>query len=65
MMGDAEGDLKAAESNGIAFYPVLVNHETRSWGQLPQYLSKFIFGESSVDNLVLRKEFYSNLHMEV
>jgi phosphoglycolate phosphatase-like HAD superfamily hydrolase len=64
MMGDAEGDLKAAESNGVAFYPVLVNHEKQSWEQLPEFLSKFVSGESDLDRIILRKAFYSNLNVE-
>lgn len=64
MMGDAEGDLKAAESNGVAFYPVLVNHENQSWEQLPEFLTKFVNGESAVDQTFLRKAFYTNLNVE-
>ena len=31
MIGDAPGDLDAAEKNGIHFYPILVNRERESW----------------------------------
>lgn len=31
MCGDAPGDLKAAEKNGVCFYPVLVRSEGKSW----------------------------------
>ncbi|HGD4646076.1 TPA: HAD family hydrolase, partial [Streptococcus agalactiae] len=31
MVGDSPGDLAAAEQNGIAFYPVLVGKEVKSW----------------------------------
>ncbi|WP_289685369.1 HAD family hydrolase, partial [Faecalibaculum rodentium] len=31
MCGDAPGDLKAAEQNGVCYYPILVRHETESW----------------------------------
>lgn len=31
MVGDAKGDMDAAEKNGIFFYPVLVKHEKQSW----------------------------------
>lgn len=31
MVGDSLGDLAAAEQNGIAFYPVLVGKEVKSW----------------------------------
>ena len=45
MCGDAVGDMKAAESNGVFYYPILVNHENESWGSLvPEALPKFIAG---------------------
>ena len=31
MIGDAPGDSKAAQKNGVYFYPILVNHEQESW----------------------------------
>lgn len=31
MTGDAQGDLDAATSNGVFFYPILVRHEKESW----------------------------------
>ncbi|MEZ3485455.1 MAG: HAD family hydrolase, partial [Lachnospiraceae bacterium] len=31
MCGDAPGDLKAAEQNGVCYYPILVRHEAESW----------------------------------
>ncbi len=31
MCGDAPGDLKAAEQNGVYYYPILVRHEAESW----------------------------------
>ena len=34
MVGDAVGDMEAAEKNGIYFFPVLVNHEKESWEEL-------------------------------
>ena len=34
MVGDAPGDCKAAEENGIFYYPILVNQEQSSWEQL-------------------------------
>lgn len=65
MCGDAEGDLKAAEINGVAFYPVLVNNEKISWEQLPSFLNKFVNGNVEFDTLVLRNAFYKNLNVEV
>jgi len=31
MIGDAPGDRKAAEANGVAFYPVNPGYEEASW----------------------------------
>ena len=31
MVGDAPGDLDAAERNGVHYYPILVNYEKESW----------------------------------
>ena len=31
MLGDAKGDLEAAESHGMYFYPILAGHEDQSW----------------------------------
>jgi len=36
MIGDAVGDARAAEKNGIYFYPILVNWEEESWQMLSQ-----------------------------
>ncbi|MCR4745664.1 MAG: HAD family hydrolase [Lachnospiraceae bacterium] len=34
MCGDALGDVKAAESNGVLYYPIRVNHENESWAEI-------------------------------
>jgi phosphoglycolate phosphatase-like HAD superfamily hydrolase len=34
MIGDANGDLKAARSNGVLFYPINPGHEESSWKRL-------------------------------
>ena len=31
MCGDAPGDLKAAQDNGVFYYPILVRSEKESW----------------------------------
>ena len=33
MTGDAPGDLKAAQTNGVYYYPILVRHEGESWAE--------------------------------
>ena len=35
MIGDAPGDLRAAEKNGVLFYPILAGKEEQSWQALP------------------------------
>ena len=34
MVGDAVGDMEAADKNGVFFFPILVNHEKDSWDEL-------------------------------
>lgn len=62
MVGDAVGDHKAAEANGVYFYPILVRHETESWRKLCSETIR-MFGEGQLDeeyrdNLI--KLFYEN-----
>ncbi len=42
MTGDAPGDLDAAQSNGVFYYPILVRYEGESWKE---------FKETAVDKL--------------
>lgn len=42
MTGDAPGDLDAAKTNGVFYYPILVRHEAESWTE---------FREIAVDKL--------------
>ena len=43
MVGDALGDLKAAESNEVSFYPIMVKKEKKSWSRFTkEALEKFI-----------------------
>ena len=45
MIGDAKGDLDAAEHNGILFYPILPGKENQSWEQfLNEGFDKFLKG---------------------
>ena len=45
MCGDAVGDMKAAQSNGVLYYPICVNKENQSWAKLrTESLSKFTDG---------------------
>ncbi len=50
MVGDAPGDLQAAEANGVLFYPVLPGFEDESWERLHgEALPKFFSGEYTAD----------------
>lgn len=60
MCGDAVGDLKAAEKNGIAFYPILVGKESQSWKGLLGFIEQFIKNGAAESVLALRRAFYEN-----
>lgn len=48
MIGDAPGDKKAAEDNGVLYYPILVKKEKSSWERfLSEGLEKFLSGTYS------------------
>lgn len=64
MCGDAEGDLKASETNGVMFYPILVNKEQQCWNDLPQFLDRFVKGNTQDEKVNLRKAFYRNLNVD-
>lgn len=36
MTGDAPGDYKAAQTNGVFYYPILVRHEAESWKEFKE-----------------------------
>ncbi len=45
MVGDAPGDLKAAEANGVLFYPIDPGHEDESWRRFhDEALGRFFAG---------------------
>lgn len=63
MCGDAPGDDKAAEVNGVLYYPILVNHEKESWARfmgeaLDLFLKDGYAGDYQAER---RKEFNDNL----
>lgn len=62
MVGDADGDYKAAERNGVYFYPIMVKHEKESWYKLNSETAKMFyegeFNEEYRNNLI--KNFYAN-----
>jgi len=63
MIGDSPGDLAAAEQNSVAFYPILVGEEAKSWKELADSVSKaFVqnrFTEEDQVNLI--STFWGNL----
>ena len=62
MVGDADGDFKAAEVNGVYFYPILVKREKDSWKRLNlEALGLFADGRLNGEyRQKLIKEFYEN-----
>ncbi len=45
MIGDAPGDLSAAQKNGVLYYPILVKHEKESWETfVKEALPRFLQG---------------------
>lgn len=62
MAGDAPGDMDAAQSNGVFYYPILVRHETESWAEIPeavQRLKEGTFAGEYQDGLI--RKFVNNL----
>ena len=50
MVGDAPGDQKAAETNGVFYYPILVRREAESWEKLvSEALPRFLAGSFAGD----------------
>jgi len=46
MIGDAPGDRKAAEANGVAFYPINPGHEEASWARFASETAEGFFAGS-------------------
>ncbi|OON99714.1 MAG: hypothetical protein ATN35_11265 [Epulopiscium sp. Nele67-Bin004] len=44
MIGDAPGDLKAANCNHVNFYPIMPNNEVKSWQEIDSALVAFTNG---------------------
>ncbi len=63
MVGDAPGDLQAAEKNQVLFYPILVKREQESWKELAEKgLQVFLTGqyENGYEKEKI-EQFWSNL----
>ncbi|MGM0901870.1 MAG: HAD family hydrolase [Bacillota bacterium] len=63
MVGDAPGDLDAAQKNGVFYYPILVGKEKFSWDRFrDEALGKFMDGSFEVEyQQKLIDEFNDNL----
>lgn len=61
-VGDAPGDVQAAQSNAVLFYPIIPGKEAESWLLLKNiYLHKFIEGTYADCEQALIKNFYAEL----
>lgn len=63
MCGDAPGDRKAAETNGVYFYPILVRHEAESWKEFMEEGFRHLLDGNYGEGYQKRKiqEFLDNL----
>ncbi|WP_027437956.1 HAD family hydrolase [Lachnospira multipara] len=62
MVGDAPGDMAAAKSNDVYFYPILVRHEKESWEELKtKGISKLTELDYKEYGQVKEQEFIDNL----
>ncbi|EHI68633.1 HAD family hydrolase [Streptococcus ictaluri] len=63
MIGDSPGDLDAADSNDVAFFPILVGKEASFWSDLKEEVAPaFVEGSlSAVDLSSFKEAFWHNL----
>lgn len=62
MIGDAPGDLKAAQKNGVFYYPILVKKEKESWERMHEAVEKLRNGSfDDAYQAELSEEFRRNL----
>ncbi len=45
MVGDAKGDMEAAQKNGVFFYPIMVKKEKQSWSGFSKVVKEMIAGK--------------------
>ena len=65
MCGDAPGDLKAAETNDVFYYPILVKNEKESWQDfINQGFLHLLSGSYKEYETVKKRDFYKNLGAE-
>ena len=62
MCGDAPGDLKAAESNNVYYFPILVKKEKESWQDfINQGFDKLLCGNYDEYEIIKKRDFCKNL----
>lgn len=61
MVGDASGDMAAADANEVYFYPILVRREEACWRAFPQAVHCLKTGQYQEYGLRVREEFLENL----
>ena len=65
MCGDAPGDLKAAESNKVYYFPILVKNEEKSWQTfINQGFSHLLDDSYEEYETIIKRDFYKNLGAE-
>lgn len=65
MCGDAPGDLKAAETNEVFYYPILVKKEEDSWQDfINRGFSNLLSGSYKEYETIKKRDFYKNLGVE-
>ena len=65
MCGDAPGDLKAAESNKVYYFPILVKNEEKSWQDfINQGFSHLLDDSYEEYETIIKRDFYKNLGAE-
>lgn len=58
-IGDAKGDLEAAKTNKVGFFPILVNKESESWNEFATTgLEKLKAGEILEYSVIKEEQFY-------
>lgn len=61
MVGDASGDMAAADVNGVNFYPIIVQREEECWRNFAQAAQRLRTRTYREYGLQVREEFLSNL----
>lgn len=65
MIGDAPGDMQAAESNNILFYPILVRLEPESWSAAEDAVKRLMDGTfAGIYQQELKERFVHNLQRD-